>query len=267
MYHDPSREVVESHLAWLKGHGYSFLPLDILVEAIEKQDFKRIPPKSVVVTFDDGHQGNIELGEIFEKYQVRPTIFLTTGIVETNRRYWTYEALEAGMQHEEIVGRKMAETLEYLAEKTGFTTDREYPGQRRSLSADEIDKLSASVDFQPHTVTHPVLTQCDEATCRDELEKSKAWVTDRFGCSADHFAYTFGLFGQREKRLLRELGFRSARSTKRGWNHRSTDLFELRIVDVLDNTRPEMLYLAMLNLYQVFVWLRRHCRLPRLGGF
>ena len=71
MYHDPKPTVFAKHLAYLSRH-WTVISLDTLVSAIYQKDFSRIPPKSVIITIDDGHAGNIALLPLFKQYHIRP---------------------------------------------------------------------------------------------------------------------------------------------------------------------------------------------------
>ena len=66
---------------------YVVLSLDELVSRLEQG--KEIPPKSVVITFDDGWRDNFVYAlPVLKKYGVPATIFLATGLVGTRRLFW-----------------------------------------------------------------------------------------------------------------------------------------------------------------------------------
>ena len=69
MYHDPKPTTFAKHIAYLSRH-YTIISLDTLVSAIYQKDFSRVPEKSVVITIDDGHAGNIELLPLFKAVSV-----------------------------------------------------------------------------------------------------------------------------------------------------------------------------------------------------
>ncbi|CBW76515.1 unnamed protein product (plasmid) [Mycetohabitans rhizoxinica HKI 454] len=51
-----------------------------------------------------------------------------------------------------------------------------------------------------------------------------------------HFAYPNGNYGEREIRLLRAAGYRTARTCDVGWNDDATDPFRLRAIDIHDDS-------------------------------
>src|SRR5258705_5223266 len=87
LYHSPGKENFENHIRYLSSR-YNFITLDNLVDATRTKDWSGIPRRALVVTFDDGHRSNYELLPLFEKYRIRPTIYLCSRIIGTHRRYW-----------------------------------------------------------------------------------------------------------------------------------------------------------------------------------
>ncbi len=86
-YHDPRPEVLDRHLRYLSKH-YRYITLDRLVDAIRAKDWSGIPRHALVVTIDDGHRGNAALAHVFARHQARPTLYLCSQIVATNRNFW-----------------------------------------------------------------------------------------------------------------------------------------------------------------------------------
>lgn len=74
----------EAHLKWLKARGYTTLSLDELVAIMKRK--KAAPPKSVVITFDDGYEGVYRYAyPLLKKYGDRATLFLVTGVMGDER--------------------------------------------------------------------------------------------------------------------------------------------------------------------------------------
>lgn len=272
MYHDPTPQALECHLDWLTRHGYHFIELSDLVEAIQRQSFSRLPRPSVVITLDDGLRGNRLLLPILRAYKVKPTIYLTAGLVGTNRRLWSKAARQAGFSHEAVIGQPMPRTLEFLAQNLGYHPQKEYPpDQADGLSWEDLDAMVDAVDFQAHTVSHPMLTECDDCSCQQELSQSLEFARS-LGAQMVHLAYPFGIYGPREREQARLAGFASARTTERGWNGPAADPYRLKIVDIGDQTGEDQIELALFNVFSFLgrVAIRSLGRRPRknpsLGG-
>lgn len=91
----------------------------------------------------------------------------------------------------------------------------------------ELDR-GGTFEFEAHTVTHPNLLALDDSSARNEIVESKRELEERLGREVGLFAYPAGLFGERERRLVAEAGYRAAVSCEPGVNVPTTDRFALR---------------------------------------
>jgi peptidoglycan/xylan/chitin deacetylase (PgdA/CDA1 family) len=239
LYHDPTPEQFERHLRYLSRR-YTFITLDHLVEAIRAGDASRLPPRSLVVTFDDGHRGNRALQPLFERYGLRPTIYLVSRVVGTRRRFWFRHVGEA--QSHALMSLPHDERLEVLRQRSGFTPTTEYLEEDpQALSLAEISGLAGCVDFESHTCFHPSLVTCSDAECEAELRDSKRDLEKLLGRECRHFSYPNGDYSEREVRLARAAGYLSARTVDVGWNDAGTDPYRLRITGVTDDASIDLL--------------------------
>lgn len=75
----------EEHIEYLRLH-YRLINLWDLKQSLEAG---RIPPKAVVVTFDDGYADNLYNAKpLLERYDVPATVFVTTGYLGGRRGFW-----------------------------------------------------------------------------------------------------------------------------------------------------------------------------------
>jgi hypothetical protein len=108
-----------------------------------------------------------------------------------------------------------------------------FDGYRRQpdvLDWDLIGELDreGTLRFEAHSMTHPNLSALDEHVARHEIEGSKVALEARLKRPVEAFAYPSGLFGARDRRLVREAGFRVAVSCEPGVNGPATDRLALR---------------------------------------
>ena len=75
------------------------------------------------------------------------------------------------------------------------------------------------VHFEPHTITHPVLTTLAREDAYREIMESKDVVEHELGRPARIFCYPGGYYSPREVELVRECGFRAALTCEFGANH------------------------------------------------
>ena len=151
----------------------------------------------VCITFDDGYQDALDVAlPILREFEMPATVYLPTAMIDGVAPYDWYG-------------------------------ERPAPA---ALDWDGVRELIADgfVDVQAHTRTHPRLTALDEASARWELATSKADIEQRLGVAVTSVCYPAGLYGPRDARLARELGYRAAVTCRPGLNDAGTDPMELR---------------------------------------
>lgn len=233
LYHEAKPSVFAKHINYLSHH-YTFIPLDTLVSAIHRQDFTQIPSKSVVITIDDGHASNFELLPILKQYQICPTLYVCTHIIDTHRHFWFKIQGQSKREKERLKRLSNAERLAYLKSNADFEPEKTYP-DRQALNIVEIKEMAEVVDFQPHTQFHPILPHCTEAECKQEILGSKTDLESLLGIECSHFSYPNGDWTEREIEIVKAGGFRSARTTDIGWNTLDTPLYQLKAIPITDD--------------------------------
>lgn len=187
----------------------------------------------MVITFDDGWKENFKLLDVIKKYELRPTIFLTSHLIDTNRNFWWTICNEADSERLKRVPNNYR--LIELNEKYGYHPDKEYPGKRQSLNKIEIDQMKAFVEFGLHTCFHPILTKCSEEEKRAEIIECKIRLENILEKKIEAFAYPNGNYDHKCIEILKEHGIKTARTVDVGWNSKTTDPFKLKALYITDN--------------------------------
>jgi poly-beta-1,6-N-acetyl-D-glucosamine N-deacetylase len=230
VYHKLPPETADRHFAALRRR-YNIISLAEYL-AYRTDAHKQLPPKPLIMTFDDGHRGNYALKPLLEKHGVRVTLFLCSGLVDTNRHFW----FETEMSNNVRQGLKRVadeERLEVLS-GLGFSETAEQP-TRQALSASEIEDMKPVVDFQSHTVYHPLLPQCSDLRAFDEISHSKRQLEDKFGLSIHALAYPNGDYSTREIAAAEKSGYQCALTLDHGFNSRETPAFQLKRICINDD--------------------------------
>ena len=82
----------EAQIKYLAKEGYTAISPDDLSDYI--QYGKKLPPKPILITFDDGYKDNYQIAyPILKKYHFTATIFLISDFVNTYDRYLTWEQI------------------------------------------------------------------------------------------------------------------------------------------------------------------------------
>lgn len=151
---------------------YNIISLKEYFDSRENNTFKSLPSKSLIITIDDGNKNNYLLKPILKKYNIPVTIFLCAGIVGTNKHFWFSHNLNK-RTIEELKNLPNSQRLNFL-NKYGYTEEKEFCS-RQALSKDEIENLKEFVDFQSHTIYHPILPKCTEKEAQKEITLSKKY--------------------------------------------------------------------------------------------
>ncbi len=244
VYHDPTPERFEKHMRFLSRR-YSFVTMTQLTDALRSGDRSAMPANALVITFDDGHQSNRELRPIFERYGVRPTMYLCSGVVRSNGLFWFR------MPGVDPAPLKLLTPAERRAVPSAVGAQSDDGLERHALTADEVRELADVIEFGSHTVSHPILPLCTDAEAADEIVRSRSEVEELSGSACYHFSYPNGDYTEREIRLAREAGYVSARTTEVGWNGPRTDPMRLRIVSGADQTSVDMLATHLTGLFRL----------------
>ena len=211
LYHKIKPGLFESHILYYKKY-YNIVSLRDIHYSIMTNDFEHLPVHSLAITFDDGWKSNYELLHIFRKYKLPVTIFLATGLVNTNRRLWN-DVIESS----EIIENNLLKTWSnsekdvYLFENYGFFPEKEYRN-RSMLNLEEIGEMKHSVDFQSHGVFHPVFIRCSQSELEFELTTSKEWLEKNINSDVYGIAYPYGWTNSKVVTMTHRAGYSLGRT-------------------------------------------------------
>ncbi len=166
------------HLAYLRRFGYESIPADAAPGARGP-----LPPKPVVITFDDGYRCLHEFAlPALREYGFQAAVFLvTSGIGRTN--HWE---VAVGDVEEPMLG----------------------PAQIAEMQ-------TAGIAFGSHTLTHPHLTALPDHEVRKELSDSRARLCDLLQAPCRTLAYPYGDWDLRVRDAAAEAGYEVAFTTAR----------------------------------------------------
>jgi len=234
-FHDIEPKVAEEVFRYLVSN-YNVISLNNFFELYRRKE--KFPEKSLIITFDDGHQSNYDLVPLFKKYNIPATIFLCSGIINTNRHFWFKEALSKeahlSLTTEQLKKVPNSEKLQILKE-IEFELEKEYESLQ-ALSKKQICEMSPYVDFQSHTLFHPCLTQCDDSEAHNEIFISKRILEKEYSLVVNAIAYPNGDYSDRDIQLCMAAGYEFGLTTDFGFNTYNTDPFKLKRIYVYEKS-------------------------------
>jgi peptidoglycan/xylan/chitin deacetylase (PgdA/CDA1 family) len=142
--------------------------------------------RTVAITFDDAYLSVLLLAKpLLDSAGYPATVYAPTGYLDTPERPLVWDGI-------------------------GQWLGGEHERELVPMSWDQLGELSdAGWEIGSHTVSHPHLTQVDDAALRDELIESKAEVERRLG-RCETLAYPYGDHDDRVVEAARAAGYAAA---------------------------------------------------------
>ncbi|MFJ4681359.1 polysaccharide deacetylase family protein [Kitasatospora sp. NPDC088783] len=183
-----------------------------------------LPPRSVLVTFDDPDRTVLRhaLPELVAR-RIPAAAFVIAELVGTEKPFWWHEAaflaryggrarlLPRGADPARVLALLKAmpdpDRRRSLAELR-VSAHRRPPAQEQLRPEDLRVLREADVAVGNHTLGHPSLRRCDEATVHAEIAGAHRVLTRWLGEAPTAFAYPDGGFDERADAMLRQLGYR-----------------------------------------------------------
>ncbi len=162
-----------------------------------------LPPRPVLVTFDDGYEGvHRHALPVLRKHGFPATLFVSTG--------WISGAHDTG------------------------------GGLDRMLDWDQVRELAGSgVEIGGHSHSHPQLDQLDDDALRFELTRCRDIVAGELGALPVSFAYPYGYSSRRVRQEVRTSGYAQALAVGNVLARRRQGPYALRRVTVRRSTGIE----------------------------
>lgn len=198
-------EEFEAQMKWLNANGYTTPTLKEFEMWIKGK--KELPPKTVLITFDDGYRSNFTLGfPILEKYRYQAVIF--------------------------VVGDFIGKTIgnyEYL----------KWSDIRAMKKSGLINIQSHTYDGHKGTHTNPIILTWTEQQIQEDLIKLNSLFTVNGLEIPFAFAYPFGVYSDVIIQNLQELNYQMAFTTEHGFASQKDNPFKIKRIIIWPGTTLE----------------------------
>ena len=183
----------------LKRAGYTAITFDTLAAA--QAGAAPLPPKPVLLTFDDGYANlRTNVHPLLHELEFPYTVFL--------------------------VSERIGGTNDWVASEGYEPTPLLTWAEVLAMQAD------GGVDFQPHTATHPRLADLPDEAARRELVAGRETLEQRLGQPMQTLCYPYGSHSGATQRLAGEAGYTRAVTTDFGRVRRGDDALRLPRISV-----------------------------------
>ncbi len=260
-----SLSVFENHLDYLT-RCYKVISLNDAISHLGSGSL--LPPRSVVITIDDGYRDFYEIAfPVLRQRGLPATLYAVTDFVDQKCWIWTDIARFILTQtvreriNLEIEGKLIERHLGNLASRLsaagsvntelkklgdgekdrilaafakamGVEVPDIPPSEFDSITWDKAREMEkAGIDIGSHTATHPILTNVDEQRLESELMISRTAVQEKLQKDAVHFCYPNGNVSRRERDAAEKAGYASAVTTEIRLCENGEDTFLLPRID------------------------------------
>ncbi|MFC3886503.1 polysaccharide deacetylase family protein [Bacillus songklensis] len=195
-------ENFEEQMKYLASQGYKTITIDELIRYMNGEI--RLPNKSILITFDDGHKTNyLYAYPILKKYNMHAAAFIITNRIQPQPAVFD-------------------------------------PSRLQFLSVQEMQAMRDVFEFGSHTNGLHNL----EGMTSQVLLKSPEELLDDFGTSrailqTSYFCYPFGQYNEQTVSLVKQSGYQAAFTTKTGYAEPHESLYDIERFGVYPYTTME----------------------------
>lgn len=209
----PTQAFLEQ-MEFLKKHDYNVVSLDELADMLKSGS--KIPPKTVVITFDDGYMNNYTRAyPILRRLGFPATFFIVFDFLGAEK---------------EVYGRKM-----------------------RFMTPEIIKEMLASgiVTIGSHTLKHFYLPDItDEEALREEIAGSKEALERITGQEVKFFSYPIGGYTPKIRDIVGKAGYKAAVTTMPSKGYAHEDIYALKRIKMTERAgNPVIFFISTSGYY------------------
>jgi peptidoglycan/xylan/chitin deacetylase (PgdA/CDA1 family) len=272
-----SPEMFEAQMKYLSAN-YQPISVSDVLDALQRNDQTMLPPRAVLVTFDDAYQDfKQHAWPVLKRYQIPVTLFVPTAFPDHPEcLFWwdrLFHALHSTLKSEinSSIGNlaigtnierhqanlRLKKHIKSLPNDAAiaFVEDIEQqlevsPKQNCVLGWKELRELAQEgVTLAPHTQTHPIMNHLPPIAMQNETLNSLNDLQREIGETLPVFAYPSGFYNPEVVSTVQAAGFKLAFTTVRGINILGRDdPLQLQRINVSAQTTIPILRAQLLSL-------------------
>ena len=192
-----------------------------------------LPPRSVLLTFDDGYRSVLTLGlPLLRKYEIPAAVFVCTEPCRERSLLW-HDAVARSCGERAVLAAKQLDYLPWrnLSDQHFTPVANERPDA--PLTIDDLRQLAGSgfIEIGGHTANHVILARASLEQQREEVLANKRELENWLGQTVSLFSYPNGEPGRDYTtdtvRVVQDAGYRLAFTTRHGFARAEENALEL----------------------------------------
>ncbi len=167
---------LESHIKYLLSSGYNFISIYNLNNYLYKNE--PLPPKPVLITFDDGDYSVLENGiPILKKFNLPSVVFIITALIDTNKAFW-WDQIRINLKKNGADANTIVKAISKAKkslnhERLSFLSEFKELESKQLSKSDLYFMQENKMSICNHSHTHPMFDKCTEQEIIDELNNSQ----------------------------------------------------------------------------------------------
>ncbi|MDD4899700.1 MAG: polysaccharide deacetylase family protein [Candidatus Omnitrophica bacterium] len=203
-------EIFDRQMGFLKKNRYNVIPVESLIKLIKEN--KKIPPKTLCITFDDGYKDNyLYAFPVLKKYNLPATVFIIVN----------------------EIGRGQNDRLSWDEVKK---------------MRDSGIVFFGSHCLGPE----PLVNMHSDAQILHEITDSKKALEEKLGVKIPIFSYPEGLFNPKIRQMVIDAGYSGAVATNPGRQFANDDCFALKRLRISRNAGNMFVFYTETSGYYTF---------------
>jgi peptidoglycan/xylan/chitin deacetylase (PgdA/CDA1 family) len=194
-------------------------PIDLAAFTDAQLTERVLPPRPVLVTFDDGYRSVFDIGRpILRRYRIPASVFVCSEPVQAQRLFW-FDAVARATGEVAVDAIRALPDDERRAALAAYDAKAPAGDPLAPMTPDQVQQLAdEGFGIGAHTSSHAPLGQSSPAVQQDELQSCRATLESWTGQRVDALAYPWGAprldYTLQTVSIAAGLGFTTAFTTK-----------------------------------------------------
>ena len=194
-------------------------PIDLSTFVDSQLTERPLPPRPVLVTFDDGYRSVFERARpLLRRYRIPASVFVCSEPIKEQRLFWFDAVARAEGEHAVDAVRALPDD-ERRATASACETSAAVGDPLAPMTPDHVRQLAdEGFAIAAHTSSHAPLGQSAPAVQHDEIDSCRAMLESWTGQRVDALAYPWGApridYSLQTVAIAERLGFTTAFTTR-----------------------------------------------------